>query len=355
MSSLLIIEILILLVNSMAGKYADIRYEVLDRCFGNTGRKYFIEDLVEECSIALKERYSDDSNISVRTIRSDIQYLKNKYAGRFELDDKAFEGKRRIFRYKDPKFSIYGLNKSELVKVKDTLAVLLKFRGLQQFEWINEIVVEIKSKLKIDVDEDYPEIMSFESNADYAGLTYITDLFNAIINKRVVRVTYKPFSSPVENTFELHPYYLKQFNSRWYVLGHNPAAKDYKYQVVALDRIAKDGIKEIKVPYLEHNEDWQDYFADFIGVSKEKGEIVQIKLLILDKQQADYIRTKPIHRSQNTVFKEVDGGFEISIKVIPNYELYKTLLSFGERIKVLSPDFVKEEMKKRIEKMKSLY
>jgi hypothetical protein len=340
----------------MAGKYADIRYEVLDRCFGNQGRKYFIEDLMLECSKELKERYgSKEINISKRTIWADIEYLKSKHGDRFELDEDAFDGKRKYFRYKDPKFSINGLNKSELIKVKDTLTVLLKFRGLPQFEWINEIVVEIKARLKIDVEDDYPEIMSFETNEDYSGLAYITDLFNAIVNKRVLKIKYKPFLSPVEKEIEFHPYYLKQHNARWYALGHNPASKDYKYQVLALDRIVIDGIKEIKAIYKEHDENWQDYFSDFIGISKEKGDLVEIKLLILDEEQANYIRTKPIHRSQSHTFKKVRDGFETSIKVIPNYELYKLLLSFGERIKVISPEQVKDEMKKRIEKMNSLY
>ncbi len=340
----------------MAGKYADIRYEVLDRCFGNIGRKYFIEDLVVECSNALKERYdSDDANISIRTIRSDIQYLKNKYAGRFELDEDAFDGKRKYFRYKDPKFSIYGLNKSELTKVKDTLSLLLKFRGLPQFSWINEIVAEIKTKLKIDVESDYPEIMSFESNEDYSGLIHITDLFNAIVNKRTLKIKYKPFSSPVEKEFEFHPYYLKQYNARWYVLGNNPNISDYKYQVLALDRIPSGGIAETKAAYNEPNENWQEYFSDFVGISKEKGDPIEIKLLILDQEQASYIRTKPLHQTQKQNFKKIEDGFETSIKVIPNYELYKLLLSFGERIKVISPEQVKDEMKKRIEKMNTLY
>jgi predicted DNA-binding transcriptional regulator YafY len=232
---------------------------------------------------------------------------------------------------------------------------LLKFKGLPQFTWINEIVAEIKTKLKLEMNGDHPEIMSFESNDDYEGLIHITDLFNAIINKRVLNIKYKPFSSPVAKELEFHPYYLKQFNSRWFVLGHNPVVTKYKYENLALDRILKNGISESKKLYKDHEEDWQDYFSDFIGVSREKGKPEQIKIVIVDEEQANYIRTKPIHQTQNQNFKKVEGGYETSIKVIPNYELYKLLLSYGERIKVVSPENVREEMRRRILEMKNLY
>lgn len=336
----------------MAGKHADIRYEVLDRCFGSS-KPYFIEDLIEECNKALWEE-GKEGNISERTIRSDIAYLKRKFSERFELDENAFEGKRKIYRYKDTTFSINGLNQKELAKVKDTLAVLLKFRGLPQFTWINEIVTEIKARLKIDVDDNYREVIAFESNEDYEGLVHITDLFNAIINKQVLNIKYQPFSSPEPQQLEFHSYYLKQYSSRWFIIGHNPQFTKQKYQILALDRISKKGISIVKKKYEESDENWQDYFSDFVGVSKEDGKPVEIKLLIVDKEQANYIRTKPLHQTQKPI-KEVKEGFETSIKVIPNYELYKLFLSFGERIKVLGPESVKAEMKRKIEGMKKLY
>ena len=73
--------------------------------------------------------------------------------------------------------------------------------------------------------------------------------------------------------------------------------------------------------------DWDDYFSDFIGVTKLESKSVQIKILIMDIVQAAYIRTKPIHQTQKQI-KQVTGGFETSIDVIPNYELEKLILSF---------------------------
>jgi len=109
-----------------------------------------------------------------------------------------------------------------------------------------------------------------------------------------------------------------------------------------LDRILE--IKNVNAKYKPTDIDWEnDYFFDFIGVSKNEGDPVEIKIEI-DEAQVPYIRTKPLHGTQKgpNLTKE---GWIISIRVIPNYELKKLLLSFGDSIKILYPDSFKAEMK----------
>lgn len=338
----------------MSGKGGDIRYGVLDKCFGNFGRKYFMEDLIEECSNALKEHYgSKKGTVSKRTIQYDITYMETKGDNPIVLDPNLKEGKERYYRYLDPKFSWRGLNQSEKKKINETLSLLLKFKGQPQFNWIHETIAQIKSELKIETEQNPKEVMSFESNPDLMGHGHITELFNAIINKRVLKIMYQDFKTKLPYEVILHPYYLKQFNSRWYVIGYNPLKKVNSW-TVALDRIKNKGIKEIKGEYINDDTDWEDYFSDFIGMSKYEGKPVEIKLLITDAEQASYIETKPLHQTQKKI-KEVKGGFETSIKVIPNYELEKLILSYGARIQVVSPKEVRDKFKEHIKKMKDLY
>ena len=96
------------------------------------------------------------------------------------------------------------------------------------------------------------------------------------------------------------------------------------------------GNQECKRQIQSNRIDWEnDYFFDFIGVSKNDGDPVEIKIEI-DEAQVPYIRTKPLHGTQKgpNLTKE---GWIISIRIIPNYELKKLLLSFGDTIKILSP------------------
>jgi predicted DNA-binding transcriptional regulator YafY len=69
---------------------------------------------------------------------------------------------------------------------------------------------------------------------------------------------------------------------------------------------------------------------------------------------APYIKTKPIHGSQQIV-EEVKGGTHFSIDVVPNFELERELIGFGEGLKVLSPNSLVRQIKKRIKLMVELY
>ena len=227
--------------------------------------------------------------------------------------------------------------------------VLSRFKGMPQFEWVYEIIPAIESKLGLVKTEK--EVISFDSNIDYEGLINITPLFDAIINRRVLLIDYQDFRSPVPYEIKFHPYYLKQYNNRWFVLGLNPKRKS-TIQNLALDRIKE--IQEIRDDYISSDIDWEDYFSDFIGVTKMDAKPQEIRILIMDDQQAAYIRTKPLHQSQKPL-RKVEGGYETSIKVIPNYELEKLILSFGERIKVLSPQAFRERLGEKIKASALLY
>ena len=102
------------------------------------------------------------------------------------------------------------------------------------------------------------------------------------------------------------------------------------------------------------NFNWDDYFSDMIGVSRTNNKSAEIKLLIYDEVQAAYIHTKPLHQSQKPI-KKTDEGYETSINVIPNFELEKLLLSYGEQLKIIGPHELVSVFQKRVEKLSQLY
>ena len=114
---------------------------------------------------------------------------------------------------------------------------------------------------------------------------------------------------------------------------------------MALDRIEE--IKPIKAKYEECEIDFKEYFEDIIGVSKPNGA-VPIKIeLFFSREEAPYILTKPLHGSQKKIIDD-EHGLLISIEVIPNYELEKLLLSFGERVTIQKPKGFKQALIDRI-------
>ena len=328
---------------------AQLRYLAIDSCLKNRGRKWTWEDILAQVNKVLLEDNPNSPGIGKTTIYEDLKDIEYRiFNGQIE---RIKNGRTTYLRYLDPQYSISNqpLNDTEIAQLKAAISVLTRFQGLPQFEWMNEIIPVIEGKLGIIKTEK--EIICFEGNFDYSGKEFIPLLFNAIVNKTVLNITYQDFKSPVAYKVELHPYYLKQFNSRWFVFGFCDTRPD-QIQNLALDRIKQ--AEEISKRYRIFDTDWQDYFSDIVGVTKLGNKAIEIKLLILDAEQAAYIQTKPLHQSQKKI-RKTDDGFETSIRVIPNYELLNLLLSFGERIKVISPRSFQEKIEKKVLKLYSLY
>lgn len=327
-------------------KKALTRYLAYDRCLRNTGAKYTWEALLEEANKALNDEGLE--GIGKTQFYADMQYMElSEWKAPIE---KYKNGRTVYFKYSDPSYSINNqpLNETEAKQLKSAIQVLSRFKGMPQFEFINEIIPAIESKLGLISLEK--EVMSFENNLDYEGLKFITPLFNAIVNKRVLIIEYQDFKSLLPYSISFHPYYLKQYNNRWFVFGYNEFTKNENWNM-ALDRIKT--IEEAKNKYIETEIAWEDYFYDLIGVTKKVNDQLQTVKLWFSPSQAPYVITKPIHPTQKC--KNTEDGLEVTINVVPNYELEKLILSFGETVKVLCPESFQKAILGRIRKSASLY
>lgn len=326
-------------------KGAVIRYQVLDKCFRNTGRKYFFDDLLASCNQVLEDHYGRDFKIKRRQLFDDISFMESE-AGYKANISRVREGRKKYYRYEDPSFSINNqpLNETEANYLTTGLAVMSRFAGLPQFEWMQEVVPIIENKLGI-VSQSKP-IISYDSNIDLKGIEYLKPLFNAISNENSLSVEYKSFKTAKAEKFVFHPQYLKQYNNRWFCLG----LREDKEPIIniALDRIID--ITDSKVPYKMRGIDWEeDYFYDIIGVSRPWDGNVEEVVLLFNKEQAPYILTKPIHPTQKA--KQVEDKLKVSIRVIPNFELTRLILSFGSKVSVLEPDSLKQEWQNEVRLM----
>ena len=330
-------------------KNALIRYQVLDRCFRNPGRMYFIDDLLEECNKALMDFDPKSEGIQKRQLFDDIRFMESEQGWSVPLE-RARYGRKVYYRYEDLSFSISNqpLNASEAEQIRSAIQIFSRFSGTPQFEWVNELMPMLETKLGLI--ERKNEIISFEENIDLKGHHYITSLFNAIVNERVLFVKYKDFRSPHPYEITFHPHYLKQYNNRWFIFGLNEDNLIPKWNL-ALDRI--EGFTETTRKYISSDTDWDEYFYDIVGVTRpENGELQEI-ILNFSPDVAPYVITKPLHPSQ----KHRDGfyGLEVRIKVVPNFELERLILSFGEQVRVISPQIFKDRISQRIISAKQNY
>lgn len=329
-------------------KSSDLRIKVIDRCLSDRNRDYSTAEMFGLCNREL-ERRDFQPITAMNTIRNDIEQIERIYPG--AAVEHYREGRNIYYRYADPDFSIYRslLKPDETVQLIQTLSLLKRFRGMPQFDWITEIADRLGATLKID-QVPTEEVVGFDENLDLKGLEQFTPLFNAIIDKRALRLTYKGFGHIEERIITVHPYYLKQYNKRWFLIAWNAEA-DFMANF-AFDRII--AIEDSSEPYRPTDVNFFDYFDEMIGVSKDSRSEPKLVKLWVSPETWPYVKTKPLHGTQRTVSID-DNGAIITIEVYLNFELQQQLLSYGEGVMVLEPQELQDKIKERLTKAFDLY
>ncbi|HBG70062.1 MAG: WYL domain-containing protein [Bacteroidetes bacterium GWF2_43_63] len=331
-------------------KHALIRYKILDNCFRNPGRKYFLEDLMREVDTVLQEINPEKKGISRRQLLYDIEFMESCDGWAVELN-KIREGHKVFYRYADMSFSINNmpLNEVEINQLKDAVSILSQFKGMPQFEWVYELIPKLQQGMESNSTQ--PSVISFDSNEYLKGVEYVGVLYSAITYKQVLKLEYHPFDLQAPIEVEFHPYYLKQYNNRWFVLGLN--MQQNKIWTLALDRVVS--VEELtRAKYVKTDENWDEFFDDIVGVTiPENGKVEEVVLLFFGLS-GKYIETKPLHGSQKSKWLSPDC-LEVRLNLIINYEFEQLVLSYGENVKVISPTHMVSRITNRVMELIKIY
>ncbi|MBR7024160.1 MAG: WYL domain-containing protein [Bacteroidales bacterium] len=324
-----------------------IRYRVLNRCFRNAHREYDIAALLDSVNREL-EKY-DCQPISERTLRVDIQRLQEP-PYHIELDESLKSGKRRLYRYSDVSFSLpmVTLDDEEKEMLKKTIGMLSQYDDIPQYQWMLTLLSQIENGNGWEGGKRFVE---FQNNADLVGIGHFQALLGAIINNQPLTISYKPFGKP-ERSMNIHPYYLKQYNDRWFLVAQTEGFDDLS--VLAIDRI--DSIKTLHIPFIESNVDMEDYFGDSVGVTVFPDRPIEEVRLRVDAKRYPYMATKPIHWSQTELKDEATEEYKVvRLNVRINNELESAILSFGDDVEVLAPESLRLKIGENIERLAKKY
>ena len=326
-----------------------IRYRTIDKCLQNRRRKWTIEDLIDACTDALYEYDGIDKPISMRTIRLDLNAMRSEQLG---YNAPIVVVDRKYYTYEDPEYSIANipLTTQDLGILQEVSHLLRQFKGFNHFNEVSEMISKLEDKIYSEQHHQSP-VIDFEKNELLTGLEWLDQLYKYIIEKSAIAVTYQSFKARHPGELIIYPYLLKEYRNRWFLLGMHK--KDKQLLTLALDRIQK--IEPLPQEKFRAQKDFNgaDYFKDIIGVSRINQQPVSV-LFWADRHQAPYIKTKPLHYSQE-IIETTKEGVLFSIKVIPNLELERELLGFGEGLRVVAPAILVRKLRKRTEKMYQTY
>ena len=322
-------------------KNALLRYQILDRCFSNRYRKYTIEDLVDAVNEALYDMYG--SEVSMRQIRDDIKYMRDRVSYNAPIEAVPFEGKRCYYRYSDPNYTIFNneLTTEEVTKLCSTINMLGRYRGGAN-RWLEEVISNLELRFGIKTNREH--VVAFEQNEQLRGLEFLSELIDSAINHQPLNLLYRTYNGK-ETNIVIHPYHVKQYNNRWFLFGLEQTPNGDRIANRALDRIVK--FSKANVPFIPNTSiDFTKHFDDVVGVTIPEDFVTKETVLLkFAAERFPYVVSKPIHHSQKILSME---DCTLQIEVRPNKELESVIFSYFPHVEVIAPASLREEFKEKI-------
>ena len=167
------------------------------------------------------------------------------------------------------------------------------------------------------------------------GKRFLTLIMEAIRDSRKLRIDYHSDYSDRPNTIVVEPYCLRSFHQRWYLIGKD----DVKVKIYSLDRIT-DCQTTDETFTTPDDFSIDDYFSHCFGIVSELNVSPQEIVLRFKPEQANYIRSLPLHNSQREIEKDT---FKYLLR--PSFDLIQAIMSNLDKVEVVKPADLRNRVK----------
>lgn len=335
-------------------KHALIRYRIIDAMLRNKYQPYpSIEEIRSKCEDSL---FGSDwgDHISISTIEKDFRAMRSDEELAF-LAPIKYSKREQGYYYTDDSYTIHNipLKSDDIDAIKFASNTLMNFRESPLFAQFRFAIEKIFDRLNISnevQDERLDKLVQFDSYPDFPGNDYLQPLYTAIKDYQKVKLFYQRFNSSKLSIRTFHPYLLKEYKYRWYVIGFS----EEKQQVVtyALDRIEKVTPQEDDF-VIQQGFDPDTFFKYSFGITQIDNEPQKVQLKFPSAQKG-YLQTQALHSTQ-TITKETQTYFVLELDVLVTYELLEKIMSYGENVEVVAPSLLRETIVNRYKKALEKY
>ena len=188
------------------------------------------EEIKQRCEDAL------DKPISRSTIEKDFQSIEKEYGV-----DIKYSQRHKGYYYDDEHFSTenYGLTTEDLNSIEYGAALLYQYRNLpvlhQYSTAIDKILRTVRFRKTLN-QQEFQDYIHLETVPETKGTEFLDNILTAIKNRTVIDVIYHPYFSAESKQYTVHPYLLKEFHNRWYLVGQDNSGNYIKSFCLDRDR-----------------------------------------------------------------------------------------------------------------------
>lgn len=336
-------------------KYQLERYRILGDLL--THAPMCADELTAELNRRLEDKgFALDKPVSRRTVLSDLARIEELFGVEITSERsghkvlKSLRGGQALFSRK--------FSDDEAAYLRELLAVTGHFEGLAEFEAVNSL------RKELSVEGERHRILDF----GFSGLQgrFLPELFSHIRRRDIITVDYVTNAdAETVRRVELKPYLLKQYEGHWSLVGAD--VRDDFILSFPLGHIRSVGLS-FRGHYRDIPVSFRHYYDNVTGVSVPSGRAAETVVLWADVAWLPFLERKPFHRFMSEItepdkcgwlrrdFPELpEGGSFFAMECVVNQELIQLILSCSEKLCVLSPSWLRAEIRERIRKMNEIY
>ena len=267
----------------------------------------------------------------------------------YNYNHESYYPERSFHRHRDAIFEIFGI---EIVCNHITKEYSVNMVDEVDTGGVRQMLLDSLSlNNTVNLAGELRDRIIFEQQP--AGIRYLSTIVGAMREEHKLLLTYRRFDSPEPHSFLLAPYCLKLFKQRWYLVGKpddHPEETDPR--VYALDRVIN--LAATDQPYrFPHSFKASKFFAGQFGVDRRITKVEKVRVRV-SGTAANYLRTLPIHQSQQEIEAHVDYSI-FTFQVAPTYAFIPELRKHGPNLEVLAPAWLRNAFRKDIEEQMRQY
>lgn len=325
-----------------------LRYRVILKVLRRSGN-HSSRDIFQAC-------INSGIDTSYRTIQKDLQDLKDDplIFGR-DLNIK-FDPRKKKWRSDGiPKeiFSLLELEDGEVTALLFYAKTVNQYREYPLFKEMSEAIRKVIDSANISDNLkqlfESNTLLETEKHEPLKGVELIPDILQSIYHRKKIFVEYQKFDRDDVKTHEVKPILLKEDKQMWYIICKN--VKYDSFMILALDRIVSiTETEEIFEPIAFNSE---EHFRYSFGITVSEEDPIDV-IISFTPMQGNYLRILPIHTTQQ-ILMDNEFEFRIQIKVIPSYEFFSKIRSYGGQAQIISPETIRKEFQISLTNTLSLY
>ncbi len=335
-------------------KYAQLqRFYLIDSILYLRPEGISSKDMLEQINGSIPEK------ITLRQLQKDLRYMK-EYLNAPIANNK---GQRKV-RYSDVAFFLFNKTREDYrIDIPENLLEGRRNWLRLQISLVNECFYK----------EKYLEVVDYDDNFQLTNINSLPIILKAILGEKTIHFMYSRRFSTESSQRIVHPYFLHQYNNRWYLfalfrsrdnskVGYKEESDKDGIRCYGLDRITD--VRELNVESIKFQPISlkklmaykKNYFGNIVGVTNMGSGVISDMDLVFDYSFGDEEEKKNARLFYKLIksnpffphfkFEEDQQKGQASASIYVNPELENHLIQFAHA-GYISNDEIRESVIKR--------